>query len=126
MESMIRKSEAAARSAQLLYETGDFDGCANRAYYAMFDIARAYLAAKHGVRSDDIKTHAGLLSAFSRLGVKKDGLDAELGRALNQTGGARLVADYDVRSVNREAAAALLRQMESFIERVRAAIGTQA
>jgi uncharacterized protein (UPF0332 family) len=123
MESLLRKSEAAARSAQLLFEAGDFDGCANRAYYAMFDIARAYLAARHGVRSDEVKTHAGLLSTFSRLGVKKDGLDAELGRALNQTAGARLVADYDDRSVDREAAVTLLRQMEAFVEKVRRNIG---
>jgi uncharacterized protein (UPF0332 family) len=124
MESLLRKSEAAARSAQLLFEAGDFDGCANRAYYAMFDIARAYLAARHGVRSDEVKTHAGLLSTFSRLGVKKDGLDAELGRALNQTAGARLVADYDDRSVDREAAVTLLRQMEAFVEKVRSNIGS--
>jgi uncharacterized protein (UPF0332 family) len=124
MESLLRKAEAAARSAQMLFEAGDFDGCANRAYYAMFDIARAYLAAKHGVRSYEVKTHTGLLSTFSRLGVKKDGLDAELGRALNQTAGARLVADYDVRSVDRDAAEALLRQMEAFVEKVRSNIGS--
>ncbi len=122
MDDLLRKAEVAASSARLLFEAGDYDGCANRAYYAMFDTARTYLAARHGVRTDAVKTHAGLLSAFSQLGVKKDGLDAELGRALNQSGGTRFVADYDVRSVDRETAERLLAQMNRFLERIRARI----
>ncbi len=39
----MTKAERAAVSAKLLLEAGDVDGACNRAYYAMFDAARAAL-----------------------------------------------------------------------------------
>ena len=111
----MRKAVAAARAARLLFDAGDFDGCANRAYYAMFDVARAYLIARHGVTTEAIKTHTGLISVFSRLGVKGDGLPVDLGRWLNQAGEARASADHDTRSVNQATAAVLLSNMDRFI-----------
>ncbi|MCX7662789.1 MAG: HEPN domain-containing protein [Tepidimonas fonticaldi] len=40
---LLAKAEVAAASAQALLERGDPDGAVNRAYYAMFDAARAML-----------------------------------------------------------------------------------
>lgn len=114
-DDLMRKTEVAARAARLLFDAQDFDGCANRAYYAMFDIARAFLIARHGITTDAIKTHSGLISDFSRLGVKQDGLPVDLGRWLNQAGEARASADYDTRSVNAETATVLLLNMDRFI-----------
>jgi uncharacterized protein (UPF0332 family) len=37
----FEKARVAAHSAQLLLDAGDADGACNRAYYAMFDAARA-------------------------------------------------------------------------------------
>jgi len=42
-EKLIRKARRAVESAQLLYEADDVDGACSRAYYAMFDAARAAL-----------------------------------------------------------------------------------
>lgn len=114
-DDLVRKAQAAARAARLLNDAGDFDGCANRAYYAMFDMARAFLVARHGLATDAIKTHSGLISAFSRLGVKQDGLPVDLGRWLNQAAEARASADYDTRSVNHATATVLLSNMDRFI-----------
>ena len=44
-EAMMTKAEAACSSARVLLEHCDADGAANRAYYAMFDAARAALLA---------------------------------------------------------------------------------
>lgn len=41
----MAKAERAAESAKLLLEAGDADGACNRAYYAMYDAARAALLA---------------------------------------------------------------------------------
>jgi uncharacterized protein (UPF0332 family) len=51
----------------LLLEAGDPDGACNRAYYAMFDAARAALAE---TGKDPGRTHRGVLSAFSERLVK--------------------------------------------------------
>ncbi len=38
---LMAKANQALASAKLLLDTGDADGACNRAYYAMFDAARA-------------------------------------------------------------------------------------
>lgn len=115
LANLTRKMHAAANSARLLFDAEDFDGSANRAYYAMFDAARAYLMAHHGVATEQIKTHSGLISAFSRLGVKQDGLAADLGRWLNQANEVRSNADYGARSVDEATARLLIDQMHRFL-----------
>ena len=45
VEGLLAKAEQAAASALVLLEIGDADGACNRAYFAMFDAARAALMA---------------------------------------------------------------------------------
>lgn len=40
-QELITKAQRALASAKLLLGSGDVDGACNRAYYAMFDAARA-------------------------------------------------------------------------------------
>ena len=44
-KELFGKALIAASSAQILLDAGDVDGACNRAYYAMFDAARAALLA---------------------------------------------------------------------------------
>lgn len=122
MANLLEKAITATASARLLFDAGDYDGCTNRAYYAMFDAARSYLKARHDISLSKIKTHAGVLSAFSRLGIQQDGLDPELGRILNRAMIRRSTADYDERAVERDAAARTLAEMASFLDIVSKAI----
>lgn len=94
-ETLLNKADIALSSAKLLLQSGDADGACNRAYYAMFDAARAALMAFQ--QSDDvlmIKTHSGLISSFSLQLVKPGLVDIELGKALNKVEDLRLIADY--------------------------------
>jgi len=78
---LIDKAERAAASARILLDEGDIDGACNRAYYAMFDAARAaMLAASSPVRAEATRTHSGLITAFSLEFVKTGRVDAALGR----------------------------------------------
>jgi len=62
------KASRALASAALLLDAGDVDGACNRAYYAMFDAARAALIWSGAPVDPTVaKTHSGLISAFSRL-----------------------------------------------------------
>ena len=94
-EALLHKASKALSSAQLLLESGDADGACNRAYYAMFDAARAALMAFQ--KSDEvltIKTHNGLIASFSLQLVKPGLIDIELGKSLNKVEDLRLIADY--------------------------------
>lgn len=44
-QGLMIKAENALASAKLLSDAGDVDGACNRAYYAMFDAAKAVLLA---------------------------------------------------------------------------------
>jgi uncharacterized protein (UPF0332 family) len=65
--ALLAKAERACASARLLCGASDAEGACNRAYYAMFDAARAALLASGAVAG---KTHSGLMSAFSEHLVK--------------------------------------------------------
>jgi uncharacterized protein (UPF0332 family) len=116
----MEKAFRAVTSAKLLLDANDFDGAANRAYYAMFDAARAALmwaGAPSGAQS--AKTHSGLISAFSQHLVKPGRLPASLGRSLNRVAEIRLVADYTGDGVTIDKAQWALEHAALFVQNVR-------
>jgi uncharacterized protein (UPF0332 family) len=65
-QDLMAKARRALASAHTLLQDSDNDGACNRAYYAMFDSARAALiASKAPVPPEIAKTHSGLIAAFS-------------------------------------------------------------
>lgn len=117
---LLHKAHTALASAKLLLESGDADGACNRAYYAMFDAARAALMAFQN--SDEvltIKTHSGLISSFSLQLVKPGMIDIELGKALNKVEDLRLIADYKGDAVTVEDAGWAVEQAQTFFAAVR-------
>ena len=94
-QELIIKAERAIDSAKLLYKAGDIDGACNRAYYAMFDAAKAVLLATVPMIDPTIgKTHSGLISAFGLHMVKTGLIPVECGRAFNRAHDIRQTADY--------------------------------
>jgi len=109
---LMAKALQAANSAKVLLETGDADGACNRAYYAIFDAARAaLLASGHEVG----KTHRGVLSAFSDHLVRNGPLPKEMGRLLKQAETRRYVADYEGDPVEISDAQEMVGQAETFV-----------
>lgn len=121
---LMDKASKAAASARLLLDSGDADGACNRAYYAMFDAARAALIwSVAAVEPTVAKTHGGLIAAFSLHLVKTGRLPVELGKALNRAAEIRLVADYSGEEVTVEKAQWLIENSAVFIETVRQELG---
>jgi uncharacterized protein (UPF0332 family) len=115
------KADIALKSAKVLLEMGDTDGACSRAYYAMFDAARAALIqAKAPVKTEVAKTHNGLSAAFSLHLIKSGKLSADLGRALSRAHETRLLADYTGDPVEHEVAATLVQQAARFVEEITA------
>lgn len=113
---LMDKASRALASAKLLLDAGDVDGACNRAYYAMFDAARAALIWSGApVEPTVAKTHSGLISAFSLRLVKTGRLPVELGKALNRAAEIRLVADYTGEEVTVDKAQWAIEQAASFV-----------
>lgn len=112
----MQKAWRATESAQLLLKSGDTDGACNRAYYAIFDAARATLLALHPeIETRSIKSHSGLISAFS-LHVVKPGLIAvDHGRAFNRVHDIRLLADYTDEPIPAETVRGAIEQAIEFV-----------
>jgi len=95
------------------------DGACNRAYYAMFDAARAaLLQTRAPAQMAAAKTHSSLISAFSLHLVKTGRFPLELGKALNRAAEIRLIADYTGDEVTMEKACWITEQAVLFVEEV--------
>lgn len=116
-QSLMAKAVQAAASARVLLDTGDGDGASNRAYYAMFDAARAVLLDSG---FDVGKTHRGVLNAFSDRLVKNGPVPQEMGRLLKRAETFRYVADYEGNPVELNDAKEMVEQAETFVASMRA------
>jgi uncharacterized protein (UPF0332 family) len=115
-KELMAKANRALASAKLLLDSGDVDGACNRAYYAMFDAARAALLSINApVPAEVARTHSGLIAAFSLHLVKPGKIGVEHGRSLNKVEDLRLIADYRGDPVTLGNAAWALEQASNFL-----------
>lgn len=126
-DRLMAKADTACSSARTLLAFGDVDGAANRAYYAMFDAARAALVASGApVEADIGRTHSGLIGAFGNFLVKNGPVPREVGRLLNRAHEIRLVADYTGDSVETADAEEMAGQADTFVATIRATLFPEA
>ena len=118
VRSLTRKSQRAIRSARLGLKDGDGDGAVNRAYYAMFHIARAALLSA-GVPEERLPAeHKEVIAAFRQYAVQTGQIDRELAGALSRTQSLRLQADYADGIVDVKAATDAVQRAETFIRTI--------
>ena len=87
----------------------------------MFDAARAALLSIDApVPAEVVRTHSGLIAAFSLHLVKSGRMAIEHGRSLNKVEDLRLIADYRGDPVSLENAAWAFEQASSFLAAVQA------
>uniref|UniRef100_E6QBB9 HEPN domain protein n=1 Tax=mine drainage metagenome TaxID=410659 RepID=E6QBB9_9ZZZZ len=119
VRELMEKARRAAKSADLLYKAGDFDGAANRSYYAMHDAAKAALLAIDApCEVETIKTHHGLIAAFGLHVVKIGKVPAEFGRKLNEAENLRMIADYHGGQTSQAVAKQLVGTADAFAKEV--------
>ena len=114
--ALMAKVRTACESARALLDRQDTDGACNRAYYAMFDAARAALLATGAEVTVNVgKTHSGVLTAFSLHLVKNGPVPREIGRLLKQAEEIRIIADYSGDSISPDDARRLVEAAETFL-----------
>jgi uncharacterized protein len=115
IRNLTRKGHRALRSARLNLEDGDFDGAVNRAYHAMFQIARAALLSA-GVPEDGLPaTDRDLVAAFRQYAVQSGQVDRELAGALSRTEHLRYQADFAGTETEPKCAAESLQRADNFL-----------
>lgn len=113
---LTSKAVTAISSARLLLDHGDVDGACNRAYYAMFDAAKAALMSlAPGGDSALTKTHGGLISAFGLNLVKSWPTADRPGKVPEPRHEVRQIADYTGDEVSAEHSRALVEEAEMFV-----------
>ena len=119
------KAVEAADAARLLLRAGSYDGAANRAYYAMFNAARAALETRTDLNVQTVRRHSAVLQLFSLHVIKPGLVPAKLSADLNEVFQARAVADYAAVSVPAEDARELLKLMDQMLLAVGALLGSE-
>ncbi len=118
MSELLDKAQRALSSAVILLEAGDNDGACNRAYYAMFDAARAALTeGDDPLVVEQARTHNGLIAQFGLNLVKPGLVSGDLGRAFNRVEELRLIADYKTgEAITEDKARWAVSTSEDFVE----------
>jgi len=110
---LLEKAARAIQAAERLAADGFPEVAVGRAYYAMFYVAEAILAAK-GLR---YTKHGGVHAAFGEHVVKTGEMDARYHRWLLDAFDRRITADYAIEaSVQPEEAARMIEQAKGFLE----------
>lgn len=113
--TLVAKAERALAAAKLLFDNGDYDFSASRAYYAMFYIAEAALL----TRNQTFSKHAGVIAGFFKAFVTTGQVDKSWHRKLHRAFEDRTLADYDyLDDFPKEEAAKVLADAEGFIQAV--------
>lgn len=98
--------------AKDLFSLGHYMDTASKAYYAVFQAARAILA----TQELDSRKHSGVISLFNRYFVKTGILPKEFRKIIVSTQDLRLASDYDdFYIISREEAWQSLKNAEKFI-----------
>lgn len=116
INDLIKKSEKFLETARLTFDSGDYDSCVSRCYYAMFFMAEAVLFTK-GIKAS---SHKGVISLFGEHFVKTGIFDRELGKALSEAYDMRLNGDYGVGfAVEKKEAEEMLKTSQDFTKELK-------
>jgi len=120
--SRLKRARQHLKSARDLLVNEDFADSISRSYYAIFQAARALLAAEQL----ESRKHSGVIALFNRHFVKTGKIDKQFGVVLKDARRSREMADYsDLAEFVREDAEDQLRDAEMFIQAVAKLLGEE-
>lgn len=122
MSELWRKALATADDARLLFQAGRYDSACNRAYYAMFNAARALLRRRE-IAAAEAKRHSTVWQQFSLHFVSEGTLKMPDGLALARLGEIRNIADYADNAVTASVAESVMNSMNQFMAAAAEVIG---
>lgn len=120
----LEAAEERLAAAKMLVAGGLYEDAVSRAYYAVFQAARAALAA---LGLEEPRKHSGLVSFFNQHLIKTGLVEKEYGRILMSMRDLRQTSDYnDFFNVGQTEAEAAIKDAGKFVARVRKLLGLEA
>ncbi|KUK40549.1 MAG: HEPN domain protein [Clostridia bacterium 62_21] len=120
----LKIAEERLTAAKMLAAGGLYEDAVSRAYYAVFQAARAALVA---LGLEEPRKHSGLVSFFNQHLIKTGLVEKEYGRILMSIRDLRQASDYDdFFGVEETEAEAAIRDAGKFLARVRKLLGFEA
>lgn len=113
---LFSKALESAEAARDDFDEERYDSAVNRAYYAMFNAARAFLASV-GVDAEQ-SSHGAAVQLFGLHAIKTSKAPQDLGRMFNRAQEARSIADYDEASVAGPDAKGHVEAAERFVDEI--------
>jgi uncharacterized protein (UPF0332 family) len=118
--ALLEKADRAIASAQVLLGDGDAEGACNRAYYAMFNAARAALILVGAPPEvTEGKSHSGLHSAFNQYLIKPGHIAQTLGAEFRRAERLRQISDYLGDSIEIDKAKLTLKHAEELVQKIK-------
>jgi uncharacterized protein (UPF0332 family) len=121
----LEKAARNLKTAKLVLDDGDAGSACNRAYYCMFDDARAALLIVGQPERAMGKTHSGMIASFGEFLVKTGIVAAENGRNFAFESNRRMASDYDATELSLEDAKAAIANAERLLAAVKQLDSTQ-
>lgn len=87
----LEKAQSCLRQAKILYENKEYEGAANRSYYAIFHTVNALLV----LDDDHFKKHSAVISAFQKNYIKTGIFEPEYSKIISNAFNIRQKSDYD-------------------------------
>jgi len=113
--SLMARAQRYLKSAEILFQDGDYESSVSRVYYAMFYSAQAMLLTK-GL---SFSSHKGVISAFGENFIKAGIFPREMGRELNRAFQKRQIGDYEYTFViSKEEAKQVIASGKEFVEKI--------
>ncbi len=122
--ALLEKADRAIASGDILLREGDAEGACNRAYYAMFNAARAGLfLVSAPLAVTEGKSHSGLHAAFNQYLVKPGHITQPLGAAFRRAEKLRQISDYLGDPVPGDTAELVLADARAFVQEIKESFG---
>lgn len=118
VEMWLEKAERSLKTAKLVLADGDPDSACNRAYYCMFNAARAALLMVGQPERAMGKTHNGMVGSFGEFLVRPGTVDVMQGRNFALESKRRLLSDYEGTSLLHSDAEQAITNATSFLDAV--------
>ncbi|MCI0696247.1 HEPN domain-containing protein [candidate division KSB1 bacterium] len=118
-QSWLDKANENLAAAQLCFDNGHFNACANRLYYGMFQAGIAAMV-KHGLLKPDAQGgHDWLQSNFSGQLIKhRKVFPAKFRSYLSEAYLLRVVADYERRFAGKDNVSRTLKKAKEFVNTI--------
>lgn len=111
----IDTAKSDLKSANILFEVGEYRGANNRAYYAIYHA----ISAVHALDGNAYKRHKDALANFNKSYIKPEIFPRQLGRRIAEAEEIRHASDYDdFYLATKEEAEDQIKTAEELIERI--------